>query len=281
MQPLTFITLSKNGNSSDELRDALAGSGRARLLADCHSSEQMLADISRLRPSAAVITLNPTNTEKEFLLVKELAHASPDTAIICAARDASPALILGSMRSGAREFIQLPIIADEFRTVIERVVEFCADGESSSKDHGRIVAVFSGKGGSGASFFSTNLAAAISGPTLLADLNLQAGDAASFLGLEPKYSITDFVQNRARLDDSLMASLVTPHSANLALLAAPSEAHEADDIQPQDISEILYLLRQRYECIVLDLPHTFDPVTVAALDLTDDILVVLTLDIQI
>lgn len=279
MQPLTFITLSRNGESSDELRDALAGSGRAHLLADCHSLEQMLADVTRLRPSAAVISVGPENSDKEFALIKQLAAACPHTAIITAARDASPALILGSMRAGAREFIQLPIIADEFRTVIDRVVEFCTDGESSSEAHGRIVAVFSGKGGSGASFFSTNLAAAISGPTLLADLNLQAGDAASFLGLDPKYSITDFVQNRARLDDSLMASLVTAHSANLALLAAPSEAHEAEDIQPQDISEILYLLRQRYECIVLDLPHTFDPVTVAALDLADDILLLMTLDI--
>jgi pilus assembly protein CpaE len=279
MQPLTFITLSNNGESSDELRDALAGSGRAHLLADCHSLEQMLADVTRLQPSAAVITVGPDNSEKEFALIKQLAAACPDTAIITAARDASPALILGSMRAGAREFIQMPIVADEFRTVIDRVVEFCAGRENSLNTHGRVIAVFSGKGGSGVSFFGTNLAAAMGVPTLLVDLNLQAGDAASFLGLETKYSLADFVHNRARLDDSLMTSLVTPHSRNLAMLAAPLEAHEAEDVKPQDVSEILYLLRQRYECIVLDLPHTFDPVTVAALDLADDILVVLTLDI--
>ena len=279
MHPLTFITLSKNGESNDELRDALANSGRTHLLADCHSLEQMLADVTRLRPSAAIITVGPDNPEKEFALIKQLAAVSPDTAIICAAREASPALILGSMRSGAREFIQLPIIADEFRGVIDRVVELRADEESSSKSHGRIVAVFSGKGGAGVSFFGTNLAMAIGVPTLLVDLNLQAGDAASFLGLDTKYSLADFVHNRARLDDALMTSLVTPHSPNLGVLAAPLEAHEAEDIQPKDVSEILYLLRQRYECIVLDLPHTFDPVTVAALDLADDILVVLTLDI--
>jgi pilus assembly protein CpaE len=279
MHPLTFITLSKNGESSDELRDALAGSGRTHLLADCHSLEQMLADVTRLRPSAAIITVGSDNSEKEFALIKQLAAVSPDTAVICAARDASPALILGSMRAGAREFIQLPIIADEFRGVIDRVVELRADGENSTKSHGRIVAVFSGKGGAGVSFFGTNLAAAMGVPTLLVDLNLQAGDAASFLGIDAKYSVTDFVNNRSRLDDSLMTSLVTPHSTNLAVLAAPLEAHEAEDIKPQDVSEILHLLRQRYECIVLDLPHTFDSVTVAALDLADDILVVLTLDI--
>jgi pilus assembly protein CpaE len=76
-----------------------------------------------------------------------------------------------------------------------------------------------------------------------------------------------------------MASLITSHSPLLSLVPAPNEAHEADDIKPDDISEILHLLSQKFECIVLDLPHTFDPVTIAALDLADDILVVLTLDI--
>src|SRR5882762_9353215 len=279
MQPLTFITLGNSSESSDELRDALAGSGRTHLLADCHSFEQMLADVSRLRPSAAIVTLGPEGAEKEFSLIKQLATTCPNTAIIFAAREPSPALILGGMRAGAREFIQMPIVAEEFRTVIDRVVEFCAGRENSSNANGRVVAVFSGKGGSGVSFFGTNLAAAMGVSTLLVDLNLQAGDAASFLGLETKYSVADFVHNRARLDDSLMTSLVTPHSANLAVLAAPLEAHEAEDVKPRDVSEILYLLRQRYHCVVLDLPHTFDSVTVAALDLADDILVVLTLDI--
>ena len=76
--------------------------------------------------------------------------------------------------------------------------------------------------------------------TLIVDLNLQAGDVASFLGLDVKHSISDFVRNRTRLDDSLMTSLVTPYSNTLSVLAAPLEAHEAEDVKPQDLSEILY-----------------------------------------
>src|SRR5882724_7204662 len=120
---LTFLILSRNGESSKELRDALASSARARLLADCNSFDQMLADVARLRPSAAVLVLEADNTEKEFALIKKLVAASPGTAVITAARDASPALILGSMRSGAREFIQLPIVTSEFQTVLDRAAE--------------------------------------------------------------------------------------------------------------------------------------------------------------
>jgi pilus assembly protein CpaE len=255
----------------------LTGSERTRLLTDCEVPDQLLADILRLRPSAAIILLDGHNQERDFALIKQLTATCPETAIITAAHDSSPSLILGSMRAGAREFLQLPINADEFKTVLDRTEEF--NTTVASKRNGRTVAVFSGKGGAGVSFFATNLAAAMTVPTVLVDLNLQTGDASSFLGLEPKYSLTDFVRNRARLDDSLIKSLITPHSSHLSLLAAPLEPHEAEDVKPENITEVLHLLGQRFQCLVLDLQHTFDPVTVAALDLADDILVIMTLDI--
>jgi pilus assembly protein CpaE len=278
MRSLTFITMGRDPEALREINNALASSARARLLAECADPDQVLGDVLRLHPSAAVIVLE-ANAEKGLALIKQLATQCPDTAVITAARDASPALILGSMRSGAREFIQLPIIADELHTVLDRVAELSEARTSVTKKSGHVVAVFSSKGGAGVSFFAANLAAAMSVPTLLADLNLQAGDAATFLGLEAKYSLADFVANRTRLDDSLINSLITPHSARLSLLAAPLEAHEVEDIKPQDVTEVLHLLHQRYESIVLDLPNSFDPVTIAALDMADDILLVMTLDI--
>ena len=277
MQLLTFVTIGRDAQASRELNEALAASPMTRLLTESATSDEFLGDVLRLHPSAAIIVLEE-NVEKGLALVKQIAAHCPDTAVITAARDASPAVILGSLRSGAREFIQLPIIVDEFHTVLERVAEFSASN-SALKKSGRIVAVFSGKGGAGVSFFAANLAAAMSVPTLLADLNLQAGDAATFLGLDPKYSLADFVVNRTRLDESLINSLITPHSAKLSLLAAPLEPHEVEDIKAQDITEILHLLGQKFESVVLDMPNAFDPVTIAALDLADDILLLMTLDI--
>jgi len=279
MQGLTFITLGKDSESSKELAKALSSSGCGRVMAEHDNPTEFLANIARLRPSAAVITLKQDHLENGFALLKEAIAAAPATAIITASSEASPAMIMGSIRAGAREFLQLPVNADELRTVMERIAEFCKLTHNSANNNSRMVAVFSGKGGAGVSFFATNLAAAMNTQTLLVDLNLQAGDSASFLGLETKYSLVDFVRNRARLDESLMTSLVTPHSTNLSLLAAPTEAHEAEEVKADDVTEILHQLGQKFERIVVDLPHTFDPVTIAALDMADDILLVLTLDI--
>jgi pilus assembly protein CpaE len=279
MQVLTFITMGRNSEGRKEITDALANTSGTRLLADCSNADQFFTEVLRLRPSAAVIVLDAENAEREFALIKKLLAASPSTAIITAASNASPALILGSMRSGAREFLQLPIIPEELQTVLERTSEFRATSAEASGKQGRTIAVFSGKGGAGASFLATNLAAAMHSSTILVDLNLQAGDVACFLGLDTKYSVADFVRNRTRLDSSLINSLVTPYSERLSLVAAPIEAHEAEEIKPQDVTEMVHLLSQRYQYVVMDLQHAFDQVTVAALDLADDILVVLTLDI--
>jgi pilus assembly protein CpaE len=276
---ITFVILSTGLDTFKEIRSALATDSRARLLAGGDDAEQVYTEIKNLRPNAVIITMSAANSEQALKLIEKLSVESPQTAIISAARNASPDLILRSMRSGAREFLRLPVIADEFKTVLDRTVEFCAGQKAAPKKKGRMISVFSSKGGCGTSFIATNLAAALNAPTILVDLNLQAGDLPLFLGVDPKYSIADMVENRARMDDSLLASYITPHSSKLSLLAAPREADSADDIKPEHVFEALERVRESYEYVVLDPQHTFDSITLAALDQSDDIVLVLTLDI--
>jgi pilus assembly protein CpaE len=188
-------------------------------------------------------------------------------------------LILDSLRAGAREFLRLPINDEEVSTVLDRTAELCAGRRQSAKKQGRVIAVFSNKGGCGVSFIAANLAITLSAPTCLVDLNLQTGGLDIFFGLKPKFSIVDVVKNRARLDDQLIGSFLTPCSDRLSLLAAPDDPEAAEDMRPEHAVEVIDLLRERYEYVVLDLPHTFDAITIAALDQADDILLVLTLDI--
>jgi pilus assembly protein CpaE len=277
-QPLTFVILSTGLDSFKEIRSALASDPRARLLAGGNDSDQLSDEIVRLKPNAAIITLG-ANTEQGLSLMERLASECPQTAIIAGARDASPDLILRAMRAGAREFLRLPIITEELETVLDRTADFCSGQVAAPKKKGRMIAVFSSKGGCGTSFVAANLACATPESTCLVDLNLQAGDLPLFLGLEPKYSIADVVENRARLDDTLVASYITPYSSNLSLLAAPREADSADEIEPEHVFEILERLRENYSYVVIDPQHTFDAITLAALDQSDDIMLVLTLDI--
>ncbi|HKO62665.1 MAG TPA: AAA family ATPase [Pyrinomonadaceae bacterium] len=277
-QLITFVVLSTGLENFKEIRAALTNDGRAQLLAGGNDPEQLYGEIVRLKPAAAIIALGG-NAEQSIKLIQRLNLESPGTAVISAAQNASPDLILQSLRAGAREFLRLPISQDELTTIIDRVGEFSAGQVEAPKKKGRMVAVFSSKGGCGTSFVATNLAACNPSRTVLVDLNLQAGDLPLFLGLDPKYSVADMAENRARLDDALITTFCTPFSANLSLLAAPREADSADEIEPEHVFEVLQRLRESFDYVVLDPQHTFDSITLAALDQSDEIVLVLTLDI--
>ena len=277
-QQLTFAILSTGLECFKELRGALAAQEGARLLVGGDDPEQIFEEIVRLSPNAAIISLG-ASPEVELRLVARIAAECPRTAVICASRDSSPDTILRSIRAGAREFLRLPIIPDEFKTVFARVSEVCAGQPEAPKKRGRVVAAFSSKGGCGTTFIASNIAASLDAPTVLVDLNLHAGDLGLFLGVEPKFSIADVVEHRERVDDALLKSFLVPHSAKLSLLAAPREADSADDIEPEHVFQVLELLRERFDYVVIDPQHTFDAITLAALDQADDILLVLTLDI--
>ncbi|MGH9939091.1 MAG: AAA family ATPase [Blastocatellia bacterium] len=277
-QSLTFVILADGPGLSQELRNALASDRRARVVAESDNTEQVYEAVVRWRPSAVIIPLG-AQPEQAWALCRQINAVCPETVIICAVQGSSSDLILDSLRSGAREFLRLPINAEELKTVLDRAAEFCAGHSQSSKKRGRVIAVFSNKGGCGVSFIAANLAIALGAPTVLVDLNLQMGGLELFFGLKPKFSIVDLVKNRARLDDRLLASFLTPYSDNLSLLASPPDAEAAEDMRPDDAVEVIDILRERYDHVVLDLPHTFDAITIAALDYADEILLALTLDI--
>ena len=277
-EPISVVVLSTGLDNFKDIRRALTAESRVQLLAGGNDADQLYEEIVRLKPTAAIIALGP-NADNAVRFIERLKIECPNTALISAAQNASPEMILSSLRAGAREFLRLPIIADELRTVLDRISEFTTKTVEAPKKKGRMVAVFSSKGGCGTSFMATNLAAATNSKTVVVDLNLQAGDLPLFLGLEAKYSIADMVEKRQRLDETLINSLVMQHSTNLWLLAAPREADSADEIEPQHVFEVLQKLREHFDYVVLDPQHTFDSITLAALDQSDEIILVLTLDI--
>jgi pilus assembly protein CpaE len=275
---ISIVVLSDNLDNFNEIRNALAVDSRLMLLSGGNDVEQVHDEVLRLKPSAAIISLG-ANAEPAVKLIQRLTEECPGTAVISVARETSADLILQSLRAGAREFLRIPISADEMKTVFDRVQEFCEGQATAQKKIGQMTAVFSSKGGCGTSFIATNLAACASTKTVLVDLNLEAGDLPLFLGVDPRRSISDLIAHRGVFDKELLAAYVTPYSANLHLLAAPKEVDPIDKVKPEHIFEVLRQLRECYDHVVLDPQHTFDAVTLAALDQSDKIVLVLTLDI--
>lgn len=274
---LTIVVLSTSLDNFNGIRAALATDSRAKIFSGGNDVEQVYEEVVRHKPSAAIINLGK-NAEQAIKLIQRLSTECPKTAIISAAQETSADLILESLRAGAQEFLRLPIEADELKTVLDRIGEFCA-GQEESKKRGRMTAVFSSKGGCGTSFIAANLAAAAPSRTILVDLNLEAGDLPLFLGLNPKHSIANLVERHGHIDDRLISAFVTPYSPNLHLLASPREVDPIEKIKPEHVLEVLQRLNECYDYVVLDPQHTFDAITLTALDQADDVVLILTLDL--
>jgi len=147
---------------------------------------------------------------------------------------------------------------------------------------GRVVTVFSPKGGTGKTVTATNLAAALAKQgrkTLLLDLDLQFGDAAIVLGLEPEKTIYDLVTAPGELDSEKLAGYVSRHASGIDVLAAPLRPEDAELVTEGKVTNLLEVARGSYEAIVVDTSPFFHGPMLATLDRTDELIVLCGLDV--
>ena len=148
---------------------------------------------------------------------------------------------------------------------------------------GRVVTVFSPKGGTGKTVVATSLAAMLAKKegkrTLLLDLDLQFGDAAIMLGLEPAKTVYDLVVAPGELDPEKLAGYVTRHTCGLDVLAAPLRPEDAELVVESKVTALLDVARASYDAIVVDTSPFFHGAVLATLDRTDQLLVLCGLDV--
>ena len=280
-EAISLVVIGRSLSLGERTRLRTGSQTPLSILAELPFGGQMVDDLIRLRPQAALVMLNGELT-RSFQFVERIREEAPDTLIVCSSEDASPDIILQSYRSGATDFLRQPLTDEEINSVFARIEQ--ARVRPSDATHlGRVIAVYSSKGGGGATFVTANLAASLarlSGrKTCIMDLNMQAGDQPLYLGLEPVYSMHDVVRNFERMDDQLLTSYLTQRSKNLSLLASPSEIGKEEEVRAEHITRVIMMLRAQSEYVLLDSQHTMNEATIAALDAADDIVLLMTLDI--
>ncbi|MGH7829182.1 MAG: AAA family ATPase, partial [Candidatus Binatia bacterium] len=193
-----------------------------------------------------------------------------------------PQTILRAMRSGAEEFLTQPFNWTEVLQSLEAVRGKVQVQASRSVEKGRIITVFSNKGGVGSTTVATNLAVTLAShrkSVCIMDLVLQFGSVTTFLNLEPTYTIVDLVKNLKRIDPMLLEGSLVKHSSGVRVLAEPFHAEDASSVMAADIEHILDTLVQSFEIVIVDMPKEFDEGVGVALDKADLVLFVTEMDV--
>jgi len=226
-------------------------------------------------------------TRDAHLPVHEIASMREHTQapLILLASGESSQLLNEALDTDVADVLLLPQLADNVVFAIRKAahagrrLEF----EGGHGRRGRILTVFSPKGGTGKTVTATNLATAFAKHekkrTLLIDLDLQFGDAAIMLGLEPEKTIYDLVVAPGELDSEKLAGYTTRHSSGVDVLPAPLRPEDAELVTEPKVNRLLEVARGSYDLIVVDTSPFFHGPMLATLDRTDELLVLCGLDV--
>ena len=229
------------------------------------------ANYSRSADAPAAVVLDIRSKHALPAGMMEFHQKHPDANIVLVMSTLEPRVMLEAMRAGVKECLAEPLTAQTVDEAIRRVL-VGANVEST----GQLFAFVGAKGGVGTSTLAANTAAALArttdGGTLLIDLHLVHGDAALFLGAEPRFSVLDALENAHRVDESFFSGLVEKTKIGVHLLASSTRPlHPSMD--PARTRSLLEFATRKYRYTVLDVPRT-DFSGLDALDPATTILVV-------
>jgi pilus assembly protein CpaE len=251
---------------------------------------------ARLTGQPVVLVLGPSFGDGPDLgAVEQLLNARREVGAVMVTSELTTELLQRALRAGVKDVLQAPVETPQLAEAVSRAaanLTYVAPSTAGpvspygdvDGEIGRVVTVFSTKGGAGKSVIATNLGVLLAQrsekPVVLIDADLQFGDIAVMLKLSPEHTIVDAVSALDRLDVALLGNLLAEHKpSSLLVLPAPLEPAFADQIGAAEMIRIVEILRSFCSYVVIDTPAYFNDVVLGLIEISDDVLLVAGMDI--
>ena len=235
--------------------------------------------------AAAVVQVDAENAAsiKRF---EKLARAT-GTPVIAAAYEPPLALVRSLVRAGAHDVVPLPLSIEELETSVAPLRDELAKKQSqAAASNAKLVSLVKSVGGVGATSLVTQLAsrfavseAAHRRDTCLIDLDVQFGDVAFQLGLQPKLSLVELLEAGSRLDGELLRATATKHASGLNVISAPVEMMPLESLSSDHVMEIVELAGREFGTVFVDLPTNWTNWSLSLLARSDLVLLITELSV--
>ena len=278
--------------SAEELATAVTADARV-----VTSAPQLLQALAENPDEYAVVIGPRVPTADAHTVCNYLRLSAPQTSVILVRDEVDTEILAAAMQAGARDVVlsSTPVgvehaveraaqLAAAARTQPEAVVQPVVEEPPAPapREPGKVITVWSPKGGVGKTTAAVNLALTLSErgkQVCLVDLDLAFGDVAITMQLFPTHSIEHAIGKDQTLTVEELQGLLTLHSDSMAILAAPTHPEVRERITAPLISKVLDTLKETYDYIVVDTAPTLDDQGVSAMDASEDVVVVATLDV--
>ena len=266
----------------EKLKQILLGLDIVWLEAECSRYEFFADVVAEATPDIGIVNID-ADSDKALKLIEKLRLETPNCDLIVMSKNMEGPTILRAMRAGAKEFLTVPINFEELVAALRRVQDSRSGGDKAKSRGCQMIAVAGATGGVGCTSLAINLgcnlASQESNSVVLVDLDLALGDADVFLDSIPDFSLLDVTENVARLDFQLLRKSLTKHASGLHLLPRPVQLQDCSEITPESIRRVFGLLRASFSHVVLDISKSFTAVDLTAMELADEVLLVVQLDL--
>jgi pilus assembly protein CpaE len=214
--------------------------------------------------------------------IERLRATSASLAIFAVALAADPNVILHSMRAGANEFFTWPPDDETFQTAIRRTATR-RESVQGARPPATTLVFFGAKGGAGTTTLAVNCGVELTRlskrAAIIVDLKPGLGEVALFLGVRPRFSLLDAIDNLHRLDREFLRELVAKHKSGLDILAGSDQFDRPGAADGGAIEELLRLLARQYDYIVVDCGSQINSCTTSALYSADQLFLVANPDV--
>lgn len=281
-EKISVVVIDPDEKSRQSVKTLLKGVQRVKIVAETGDLTRGFEKIGELQPQVVILDLSP-NVELTLKMAERLTQTFPQMTLFVTSFQIIPEIIIKAMRAGAREFLFKPLNRDELVNAIKNAARAQGQRANDVSYGAKILSVFGAKGGVGSTTIATNLAVNLAQHTkkavLLIDLNLQFGNAALFLNVQPEYSIVDLANHLNDVEPELLKNVLSKHTSGVWLLSGPARVEEAEAITVSHLDQIMAILKSVFDYIVIDTKNSFDDLTLKALDESDTVLTVFTADL--
>jgi pilus assembly protein CpaE len=277
----------------EKLKSLLASEADFQVVGEARDGKECLEVVMRLRPNIVLIK-EDLPVVNGLVVAEQITTQLPEVGVILILSGSEGEEVWHKMlRAGIREFMTKPLAGDRLAEEVRKVAKL-QSGAAKKAGAGavtpeaagpkrRIVTVTGPRGGCGKTIIAANLAvamAATSEKISVVDLNLWGGDIAMLLDLTPRRTLGDLLPGFGGIDYDVVEAMMVKHSSGASVLAAPlTGTFDGSTLSRYMVQSILEALREHYECTVVDTGYANLESTLAAMDYSDTILVVVGMDL--
>ncbi len=287
---IKIMVVDDNQATRDNIKKLLSLETDMEVTCEAATGEEAIKKAMIMLPDIILMDINMPGMDG-IAATEIISGGMPQCPVIVVSVQGEQEYLRKAMAAGAKEYLVKPFEGDELLECIRHIFvreqkrreRFAQQAPPPEPTLGKVVTIFSTKGGIGKTTIATNLGAAMgfdeANKICILDMDLQFGDVALFLDIVPKVTISDLVRDIENIDGGVLNKYLINYRDNVKVLAAPARPEQADDVTAAHIATIIKELQYNYDYIIIDTAPLFNDITFSILEASDLIIVATSQDL--